>query len=255
METLALLHVSVEYENPSPALEVRSDWLCPSVVGAMAISMAVLHQPAQALMRYGETGRGVSSLQAQLNLPADGIYGEQTYRRVRSFQATQGIPVDGVAGPITLSALGLNPNLSASGGNSGSYVPVSSSAVVTSRIGLTVRDRPNGIAIDGVDRGQRVALTGDRQFAGGHSWVQLSRGGWIAEEYIRYGGETPVSSGAYVSARVGLLVRDRPNGYEIGGLPNGRRVALTGARESAGGRSWVQLSRGGWVAEEYLAYR
>ena len=266
METLAFLHWAVDYENPEFALEVRSlQELLPSpaIVGAMAIGVAVISQsPAQALMRYGDAGRGVADLQAQLNIGADGIYGQQTYQRVRSFQADRGIQIDGVAGPATLSALGLNANLAAADGIGGP-VPVSTpnnSAVVTSRIGLIIRDRPNGYDIGSVGRGERVSLTGDRQSAGGRSWVQLSQGGWIAADYISYSGtgndsEIPVGTQPYVSSRIGLIVRDRPNGYNIGGLASGQSIALTGASQSAGGRSWVQLSQGGWVAEEYVAYR
>ena len=268
METFAFLQAAVDYEDPDLAVELRSlnELVSPAAVGAVAIGVAVMSQmPAQALMRYGDAGRGVSDLQAQLNLKPDGIYGEQTYRQVRVFQAARGIRIDGVAGPATLSALGLNSNLAANGnssngGNNG-YTPVSSSAVVTSRIGLVIRNRPDGYSIGGVDRGVRVALTGDRQSAGGRNWVQLAQGGWIAEEYISYGGSgsgdngTPVATGPYVSSRIGLIVRDRPNGYQVGGLATGERVALTGASSYAGGRSWLQLRGGGWVAEQYISYQ
>jgi peptidoglycan hydrolase-like protein with peptidoglycan-binding domain len=272
METFALLQVAVDYEDPNLAVELRSpqELLTPLTVGAVAIGVALSQLPAQALMRYGDAGNGVSSLQKQLNIKADGIYGEQTYQRVRSFQAGKGLRIDGVAGPATLAALGLNSTLVASGNTSGgnqskpSETPVASSAVVTARTGLIVRNRPNGSNIGGVDRGVKVSLTGDRQAAGGRNWVQLAQGGWIAEEYISYGGsggigggdpEVPVASGAYVAARSGLIVRNQPNGYQIGGLGTGQRVALTGASRYAGGRSWLQLQGGGWVAEDYIAYQ
>lgn len=266
METLAFLHCAVDYENPEVALEVRSfqELLpAPAIVAAVAIGVAVISQsPAQALMRYGDVGRGVADLQGQLNIGADGVYGEQTYQRVRSFQAARGLRIDGIAGPATLSALGLNANLAAAGGVGGE-TPASTpgnSAVVTSRIGLIIRDRPNGYTIGSVGRGERVSLTGDRQSVGGRAWVQLSRGGWIAEDYLSYSdagedSEIPVGTQPYVSSRIGLVVRDRPNGYNIGGLASGQRVALTGASRYAGGRSWVQLQGGGWVAEQYIAYQ
>ena len=55
---------------------------------------------------------------------------------------------------------------------------------VDAKTGLLVRDRPFGYVIGSLDSGKRVGLTGATEYAGGHSWTQLSSGGWIASEYI-----------------------------------------------------------------------
>lgn len=68
------------------------------------------------------------------------------------------------------------------------------------------------------------------------------------------GGSVPVSGGASVIAASGLVVRNAPAGYAIGGYGYGARVSLTGAQQYAGGRNWSQLVGGGWVASGYLSY-
>lgn len=59
---------------------------------------------------------------------------------------------------------------------------------------------------------------------------------------------------AYVNAASSLAVRNAPAGYILSALPYGMGVNLTGAQEYAAGRSWLQLSSGGWVASNYLSY-
>jgi hypothetical protein len=280
METLAYIHAAIVHEDLNPAPELRSLAELPTglshsvLVSALSIGAAgailATSDSAQALLAHGDRGAGVAQLQRQLGTQVDGIYGKQTREAVRQFQARRSLLIDGVAGPATLSALGLNAYLTADGngnGNgNGSQVPVSSSAYVTARSGLIVRDRPNGAQTTGLVYGERVALSGARRYAGGRAWVELANGNWIAEEYLSYrsngngnspgnGNIVPIAGGAYVNTGIGLYVRDRPAGDVIGGLAAGQSIGLTGARNHAGGRSWLQLSRGGWVAEEYIGYR
>lgn len=273
METFAFVQAAVDYEDPSPEPQLRSlDELVPNVpnsvvMGALAVGVAATSlghaDRANALMRYGDAGPGVRQLQEQLGIRADGIYGSATRASVISLQKRNNLLVDGVAGPATLSALGL-PSYLASGGGSnsgGGEVPVSGSAYVTARIGLNIRRDPAGAVIGGLVYRQQVSLTGSKRYAGGRNWAELASGGWVADDYLSTGGgsgsggEVPIGSGGYVTAGIGVNVRNRPNGYVIGGLGYGQSVALTGARESAGGRSWLQLASGGWVAEDYIGYR
>ena len=260
METLAYIYTAIAYEDPNPDPELRvldhlNRKLPQSLLaGTLAVGVAA-HSiaPAQALMRYGDVGPGVAQLQRQLDVDPDQVYGSQTQRAVSEFQWNNNLYVDGIAGRQTLSALGLSPDLSA---NSGGRVPISGDVVVAARA-LNVRTYASVDAPvrDVLYAGDQVSLTGARRFADDYNWVQLSQGGWVAEDYLSYGGgELPVSGTAYVNAAYGLNVRDYPAGYVIGGLQNGAVVDLTGDRQYVSGRYWVQLNNGGWVAEDFLGY-
>lgn len=271
METLAFIYAAVEYEDPHPAPELRSfDDLnlklsSPLIAGtiAMAVVTATLGhaENAQALLRYGDKGPGVRQLQEQLTIVADGVYGNRTYQAVQAFQRRNGLYADGVAGPATLAALGLPAYLAASGSTGGGNVPISSSTYVTAAA-LNVRTYPavNAPVRDVLYQGDRVELTGATRYANGYQWSQLRNGGWVASTYLSSGGDggnvvVPVAGTAYVTASTGLLVRNAPAGTVIGSLGYGAPLSLTGGREYAAGRYWVQLTSGSWVAEEYITYR
>jgi peptidoglycan hydrolase-like protein with peptidoglycan-binding domain len=69
----------------------------------------------------------------------------------------------------------------------GNYRPVSSStAYVNAGPGLYVRSYPAGYITGSLGYGQTVELTGNRQYADGRNWAQLSSGGWVAEDYLGY---------------------------------------------------------------------
>lgn len=263
METLAFIHAAIAHEDTTPDPEVRvfenidlkaSSSIAMGLVAAGVVAATVSHaDQAQAAIYYGQRGSSVASLQSALGVSSDGIFGPQTNSALRSFQSRNGLVVDGIAGPASLSALGLPPDLG------GSFVerPLAGGAVVTARVGLIVRDAPAGYRIGSRGYGQRVGLTGERQSAGGRSWSELSSGGWVATEYLSSGGsnpggETGFGGGARVRASSGLLVRNAPAGYVIGGRGYGERVGLTGAEQFVGGRTWAQISGGGWVAKDYL---
>lgn len=263
METLAYIYTAIAYEDPNPDPEVRGfQDLSRAIVGSatagtLAVSMAtapfVGAESAQALMRYGDVGPGVSQLQEQLTIRADQVYGRATRDAVEDFQWRRGLQVDGVAGPATLSALGLPSNLSAGGGTT----PVSGTTTVAARA-LNVRSYASLSAPvrDVLYQGERVSLTGASRLADGYTWVQLSQGGWVAEYYLSYGDDNyyPVSGSAYVTAGPGLYIRSAPAGAVIGGLRYGQTVSVMGDRQYADGYAWVRLASGGWVAENYLAY-
>lgn len=271
METLAFIHTAVAHEDPTPDSEVTafetidlkaSGSLAMSLVAAGVVATTLSHtEQAQATIYYGQRGSGVTALQSALGVTRDGVFGPQTLSALRTFQANQGLAVDGIAGRATLPALGLVANLGPGGpGSSGGSVPVSGGAYVTAGSGLVVRNAPAGYAIGSRGYGARVGLTGAEQYAGGRNWSQLSSGGWVASAYLSSsgggnGGTVPIGSGSYAAAGSGLLVRSGPAGYVIGGLGYGAPVRLTGATQYASGRSWSQLTSGGWVASDYIGYR
>jgi peptidoglycan hydrolase-like protein with peptidoglycan-binding domain len=57
------------------------------------------------MLEEGSTGTAVMEVQRALHIPADGIFGPQTYAAVIAFQRTAGIVVDGIVGPQTWGAL------------------------------------------------------------------------------------------------------------------------------------------------------
>jgi peptidoglycan hydrolase-like protein with peptidoglycan-binding domain len=141
------------------------------------------------------------------------------------------------------------------GGGSGGGTP-SDSAVVTASA-LNVRNAPDGSVVGTVFGGTTVTLTGASEFAGGLEWVELTNGGWVAADFLDFGGTgggggVPGDS-AFVTASF-LNVRDQPAGFVVGGVVGGTTVPLSGAFEFAGGREWAELSGGGWVATDFLSF-
>ncbi|XHX78258.1 MAG: peptidoglycan-binding protein [Stenomitos frigidus ULC029] len=262
METLAFIHAAIAHEDPTPDPEVRafenidfkaSSSIAMCLVAAGVVAATVSHaDQAQAAIYYGQRGSSVASLQSALGVSRDGIFGPQTNSALRTFQSRNGLVVDGIAGPASLSALGLSPSL---GGSQG---PIAGGTYVTAGSGLLVRNAPAGYVISSLGYGQRVGLTGAQQYAGGRTWSQISGGGWVASGYLSSSapgprpGPSPIGDGARVNAGSGLLVRNAPAGYVIGSRGYGERVGLTGAEQFAGGRTWAQISGGGWVAKDYL---
>ena len=64
---------------------------------------------SEAVLKRGDRGDAVRSLQRALGVSADGVFGKQTERAVKRFQRSKGLTVDGVVGPQTRAALGLRP--------------------------------------------------------------------------------------------------------------------------------------------------
>jgi hypothetical protein len=67
------------------------------------------------LLREGDTGAAVKSLQTRLNawgaaLAVNGDFGASTLAAVKTFQTAHHLSVDGVVGPITWAALNKSPN-------------------------------------------------------------------------------------------------------------------------------------------------
>jgi peptidoglycan hydrolase-like protein with peptidoglycan-binding domain len=179
----------------------------------------MLPQAAQALLRPGDTGTGVETLQSALrttgyyNGENTGFYGALTQTAVTAFQRDRGLVADGVAGADTLSALGLNSAISATsataiGHNAGagtaglvstSSVGVTRNAVFVSdrgvatgvvetpsKIGINVRNAPYGAIVGGEPDGVTVAYSpASSTFNGGYTWVRRPDGNWVAGDYLR----------------------------------------------------------------------
>lgn len=62
------------------------------------------------ILATGSKGALVKSIQRQLGIPADGIYGPQTQAAVARYQRQHGLLVDGKVGAQTIAALRGNPN-------------------------------------------------------------------------------------------------------------------------------------------------
>lgn len=81
--------------------------------GAIAASPVATVDPARAMLRKGDQGQDVRTLQAKLNdairadLPIDGGFGPRTEAAVKNFQAAKGLLADGMVGPKTWVALGV----------------------------------------------------------------------------------------------------------------------------------------------------
>ena len=265
MDSVAFLHNAIAYEDPNSELELRSldelNLKMPTSVALGLLSAGVIGvslnqaDQAQALMYPGDSGPGVSQLQEQLGIRADGVYGPQTEAAVYNFQVRFGLMRDGIAGPETLSRLGLPSNLGPGGGSGGGEQPVGGSATVTASSGLLIRSYPGGPVIGGLSYGQSVSLSGAVE----NGWYQLASGGWVSGAFLDFGGggsgEVPISGDAVVIASSGVNVRSSPWGSVWYGLPYGASVSLTGNRSYLDGYTWVELADGGWVAEAYLSYR
>lgn len=62
------------------------------------------------VLKKGNKGDLVKTLQQSLNLQADGIFGSVTENAVKEFQRNNGLVVDGIVGSATWNALGITPN-------------------------------------------------------------------------------------------------------------------------------------------------
>lgn len=63
--------------------------------------------PMNVMLRKGDRGNSVKTLQTKLGVVADGNFGPQTDQAVRMFQQKNGLTVDGLVGPKTWQALGV----------------------------------------------------------------------------------------------------------------------------------------------------
>jgi hypothetical protein len=64
---------------------------------------------AEIIVKRGDRGEAVRSVQKQLGLTPDGVFGPVTEQAVKRFQKSHDLLADGIVGPITRGALGLKP--------------------------------------------------------------------------------------------------------------------------------------------------
>ena len=64
---------------------------------------------SEVVVKKGDRGSAVRSIQQQLGVAADGVFGVQTERAVKRFQRRHDLVPDGIVGPLTRGALGLKP--------------------------------------------------------------------------------------------------------------------------------------------------
>lgn len=137
METLAYLHLSDAYEDPTAEprelkLFEGLNWKnLPNSAGirflSLALSVAILSTATHAMaLQRGNSGSEVTTLQRNLQIagfydgPITGYYGQLTRSAVIRFQRASGLTPDGIAGTRTLAALenrgGENPGPITGGG-------------------------------------------------------------------------------------------------------------------------------------------
>jgi hypothetical protein len=63
----------------------------------------------EVVLKRGDRGPAVETLQRALGVGVDGVFGKITERAVKRVQRSKGLVVDGVVGPQTRQALGLQP--------------------------------------------------------------------------------------------------------------------------------------------------
>lgn len=128
---------------------------------------------------------------------------------------------------------------------------------------VEVYDVPNRIRVGYIRNGSRVFFTGREESVEKIQWAELIGGGWIQKRFFtRIPSESEdrrpslANQFAFVSTSsgVGVNVRDRPGGIEVGGIDDGTRVSLTGSQELAYGFWWAELTGGGWVATDFLQF-
>ena len=64
---------------------------------------------SEIVVKRGDRGSAVRSIQRQLGITADGVFGPLTERAVKRFQRRHDLVPDGIVGPLTRGALGLRP--------------------------------------------------------------------------------------------------------------------------------------------------
>ena len=64
---------------------------------------------SEVIVKRGDRGDAVRSIQRELGITADGVFGPMTERAVKRFQRSHDLVPDGIVGPLTRGALGLRP--------------------------------------------------------------------------------------------------------------------------------------------------
>jgi peptidoglycan hydrolase-like protein with peptidoglycan-binding domain len=81
----------------------------PALADPGSTSSGGVSASSEVVVKRGDRGSAVRSIQQQLGLSADGVFGPMTERAVKRFQRRHGLVSDGIVGPLTRGALGLKP--------------------------------------------------------------------------------------------------------------------------------------------------
>lgn len=130
---------------------------------------------SEVVVKRGDRGPAVRSIQRALGIPADGVFGTQTERAVRRFQRRKGLVADGVVGPQTRGALGLAPFSSSSVRSKSVRVPLVLQQIAQCESG----GNPSAVSPGGTYRGKYQftrdtwrRLGGDGDPADAPEWLQ-----------------------------------------------------------------------------------
>jgi peptidoglycan hydrolase-like protein with peptidoglycan-binding domain len=81
----------------------------PALADPGASASGGVSASSEVVVKRGDRGPAVRSIQQELGITADGVFGEQTERAVKRFQRRHDLVPDGIVGPLTRAALGLRP--------------------------------------------------------------------------------------------------------------------------------------------------
>ena len=81
----------------------------PALADPGASSSGGASASSEVVVKRGDRGPAVRSIQEELGVAADGVFGAQTERAVKRFQSRHDLVPDGIVGPLTRGALGLRP--------------------------------------------------------------------------------------------------------------------------------------------------
>jgi peptidoglycan hydrolase-like protein with peptidoglycan-binding domain len=81
----------------------------PALADPGASSSGGASASSEVVVKRGDRGSAVRSIQQELAILADGVFGAQTERAVKGFQRRHNLVPDGIVGPLTRGALGLRP--------------------------------------------------------------------------------------------------------------------------------------------------
>src|ERR671916_83204 len=81
----------------------------PALADPGASSSGGAAASSEVVVKRGDRGPAVRSIQRELGITADGVFGPLTERAVKRFQSRHDLVPDGIVGPLTRGALGLQP--------------------------------------------------------------------------------------------------------------------------------------------------
>jgi peptidoglycan hydrolase-like protein with peptidoglycan-binding domain len=81
----------------------------PALADPGATASGGVSSVSEVVVKRGDRGAAVASIQRTLGVTADGVFGPMTERAVKRFQRRHELVPDGIVGPLTRGALGLWP--------------------------------------------------------------------------------------------------------------------------------------------------